>query len=231
LERSSERASRAVWARRVSAAVAICVPCLLARPVAGQQLGNRITFDSLQLSALSIDVGSIRPRQVVPATIFGIAADYGKLSQSLRLRFEGSYWESRLKDEVTKAFTDSLHRVITDPSHDDAVVYSQVTMYDVTMGLSARWVPLQTSLFQPFVGAGIGVHVINAEGPLIDGTFVERLFDNISTGLFGESGIQFKPLPRFGVDGRLRVDLVNGFRAVSARAGGVYYFGPLRRSL
>ena len=117
-----------MWARRVSVAIAICAPFLLTRPAAGQQLGNGITFDSLQLSALSIDVGTIRPRQLVPATIFGIAADYGKLSQSLRLRFEGSYWESRLKDDVMKAFTDSLHHIITDPSHDDAVVYSQVTM-------------------------------------------------------------------------------------------------------
>jgi hypothetical protein len=231
LERSSKRASRANWALCTAGAFAVCALVLLADPAAGQQLGNRITFDSLQLSALSVDVGSVRPRQVVPATIFGIAADYGKLSQSLRLRFEGSYWESRLTDDVTRAFTDSLRHIITDPSHDDAVVYSQVNMYDVTMGLSARWIPMQSSVFQPFIGAGVGVHVINAEGPLIDGTFVERLFDTISTGLFGEAGMLFKPLPRFGVDGRLRVDLVNGFRAVSARAGGVYYFGPLRRSL
>jgi hypothetical protein len=209
----------------------MCASVLLARPLAGQQLDNHVTFDSLQLSSLSVDLGGIRPSQVVPATIFGIAADYGKLSRSLRLRFEGSYWESRLTDEVTRAFTDSLRRIVVDPSHDDVIVASRVSMYDVTMGLSARWVPMQSSVLQPFVGAGVGIHVINAEGPLIDNTFVERLFDNISTGLFVESGLLFKPLPRFGVDGRVRGDLVNGFRAMSMRVGGVYYFGPLRRTL
>jgi hypothetical protein len=32
-----------------------------------------------------------------------------------------------------------------------------------------------------------------------------------------------------GVDGRARGDLLNGFRAVSLRVGGMYYFGPLGR--
>ena len=74
------------------------------------------------------------------------------------------------------------------------------------------------------------MHVINAEGPLINGTFVERLFDSLSTGFFAESGVLVKPVKEFGVEGRVRGDMVNGFRSVSARLGGVYYFSPLRRN-
>src|SRR4029079_13228561 len=101
-------------------------------------------------------------------------------------------------DEVVNTFTDSLRRIINDPSRDDFIRYSRVTLYDVTMGVSARYVPLQTAVLQPFVGVGVGVHVINAEGPLVDNTFVERLLDNISTGLFAETGLLFKQLPRHG---------------------------------
>ncbi len=203
---------------------------LVSTPVAGQSLGSRIGFDSLQLSALSLDVGHIIPSQSEAATIFGIAADYGRLSSTLRLRFEGSFWESRLTDRVVQSYLDSLRRRITDPSRDDVATPSRVNFYDVTMGVGARYLPMQGTVFQPYAGAGIGVHVINAEGPLIDGTFVERLFDNISTGLFVESGVVFKPLQRIGVDARIRGDLVNGFRSVSIRAGGTYWFGQLRRS-
>jgi hypothetical protein len=202
---------------------------VLPRVLAAQPLGSRIQFDSLQLSALGLDVGRIKPSQTEAASVFGIAADYGKLSRTLRLRFEGDYWESRLTDEVIRTFTDSLRRIIADPSKDDEVRYSRVSLYDVTMGVSARYMPLQSAVLEPFVGLGVGIHVINAEGPLIDGTFVERLLDNISTGLFAETGVMFKPLPRVGVDGRVRGDLVNGFRALSVRLGGVYYFGPIRR--
>lgn len=200
-------------------------------PALGAQgLTQRLTLDSLQLSSLSIDYGGIQPSQSEPARIFGLVADYGRLSSTLRLRLEASYWESRLTDDVVRTFADSLHRIIVDPSGDDAVIPSRVTLYDVTMGLGVRWMPRQATVVQPFVGAGIGAHVINAEGPIIDGTFVERLFDNISTGLYAETGVVLKLLPRFGVDGRARGDLVNGFRALSLRAGGVYYFGPLRRA-
>lgn len=212
------------------AAVVAFAMTSLGRLLEAQALSNRISLDSLQLSAMGLDIGTIRPSQTEPASVFGIAADYGRLSRTLRLRFEGGYWESRLTDEVVRTFTDSLRRIVTDPSKDDAVRYSRVSLYDVTMGVSARYVPLQSAVLQPFAGLGVGVHVINAEGPLIDGTFVERLFDNISTGLFIESGLMFRPLPRIGVDGRVRGDLVNGFRALSVRLGGVYYFGPLRRT-
>lgn len=206
-----------------------CCALVLVTSTGQAQLTNRIQFDSLQLSALSMDVGGIRPRQTVPATVFGLAADYGRLSRTLRLRLEVSYWESRLADEVVRTFADSLRRIISDPSGDDVVRYSRVTLYDVALGANVRWVPMQTALVQPFIGGGVAGHVINAEGPAIDGTFVERVFDSISTGLFVESGVMLKPLPRFGVDGRVRGDLVNGFRAVSVRVGGIYYFGPLRR--
>ena len=214
--------------RRVTAAS--CAVVAAAAPLAAQPLGNRIKLDSLQLSALSLDVGHIVPSQSEAAPVIGIAADYGPLSHTLRLRFEGSFWESRLTDQVVQSYVDSLRRRITDPSRDDVVTLSRVNLYDVTMGVGARYLPRQGTVVQPYAGAGIGVHVINAEGALIDGTFVERLFDNISTGLFAEAGIVLKPLRRIGVDVRARGDLVNGFRSYSVRAGGIYWFGPLRRS-
>jgi hypothetical protein len=211
--------------RSISLLAVACVPAV----AAGQPPGNRIGIDSLQLSSLALFGGHAWPSQSESAELFGIAADYGALSRSLRLRLEGSFMESRLTDDVVRTFLDSLRKRITDPSGDDAAAVSRVTYYDVTMGLGIRYIPMQTAVLQPYAGAGIGVHVINAEGPLIDGTFVERLFDNVATGVFVESGVVFKPLRRIGVDARVRGDLVNAFRALSARVGGVYYFGPLRR--
>ncbi|MEO7454796.1 MAG: hypothetical protein ABIY52_00945 [Gemmatimonadaceae bacterium] len=207
----------------------LCLSAIATQPLAGQSFGS-ITFDSLQLSALSLDVGRIAPSQSERATVFGIGADYGRLSRSLRLRFEGAFWESRLTDKVTATYLDSVRHSISDPSRDDAPVSSRVNLYDVSMGVGVRYLPVIGTVIQPYAGAGIGVHVINAEGRLIDGTFAERLFDNIATGLFAETGVLVKPLPRIGIDARIRGDLVNAFRSLSLRAGGIYWFGPLRRS-
>jgi len=194
-----------------------------------QAVGTRIGFDSLELSALTVDGGSIRPAQAERSRVVGLTVDYGPLSRALRLRLEAGYWESRLTDAVVRTFIDSLRRIIADPSGDDMVIRSRVSLYDIAMGASVRWLPLQSSLLQPFAGGGIAVHVINAEGPLIDGTFVERLFDEASIGPFAEVGMVLKPLPRIGLESRLRGDLFNGFRSLSLRAGAIYYFGPLRR--
>jgi hypothetical protein len=225
LARSSERvwhgASASGLARACLAAVALA---LTSRAASAQLVG----LDRLQVTTLDVDVGRIRPNMTVSAAVFGLGADYGRLTPTLRLRFDVGYWESRLTDEVLKTFTDSLHRVVVDPSGDDLTVPTRVNLYDVMLGTSVRWMPRQATLVQPFVGAGVALHVINAEGPLIDGTFVERLFDNATTGLFAEGGLLLKPLPSVGLTGRVRGDLVNGFRALSLRAGGVYYFGPLR---
>ena len=196
----------------------------------GQDTGRVISIDSLQLTSLGVDVGGVRPAQSEPAPLLGVSADYGPLSKTLRLRLEASYWQSRLTDGVVKHYTDILSRVITDPSRDDVIVPSRVSLYDVTFGVGVRWQPLQATVVQPFAGGGVAMHVINAEGPLINGTFVERLFDSFSTGFFAESGVLVKPVKEFGVEGRVRGDMVNGFRSVSARIGGVYYFSPLRRN-
>lgn len=74
----------------------------------------------------------------------------------------------------------------------------------------------------------MAAHVINAEGQLVDGTFVERALDNIAAGLFVSAGISIKVVRHFGIEGGGRVDLLSGFRSAQVRAGGAYYFGHIR---
>ena len=73
----------------------------------------------------------------------------------------------------------------------------------------------------------MAAHVINAEGKLIKGTFVERALDDISAGLFLTGGVSFKLLKHIGVEGSVRGDLLSGFRSSQARVGGTYYFGRM----
>jgi len=70
--------------------------------------------------------------------------------------------------------------------------------------------------------------VINAEGQLVDGTFVERSLDNIAAGIFVSTGLSLKIVRHFGIESGVRADLLSGFRSAQARAGGAYYFGHIR---
>jgi len=69
--------------------------------------------------------------------------------------------------------------------------------------------------------------VINAEGKLIKGTFVERSLDDIAAGLLITGGVSFKLLKHIGVEGSVRGDLLSGFRSWQGKVGGTYYFGRM----
>ena len=58
---------------------------------------------------------------------------------------------------------------------------------------------------------------------------MERALDNISTGLFANAGILFRPFGRLVVETQARADVLSGFRSLQVRAGALYLFGPSRR--
>jgi hypothetical protein len=171
-------------------------------------------------------VGRILPAQVEPTTVFATQADYGPIAQGWRLSFAVSYWESRFRDNVVQTFVDSLSKSLTDTSV--RVQPSRIAVFDVTFSGDARYTPVYSGEIKPFVGFGLAAHVINAEGKLIKGTFVEQSLDDIAFGVYATTGIGFRLSRSVGLEASVRGDLVGGLRSVQARAGATYYFGRIR---
>jgi hypothetical protein len=190
--------------------------------------GSLINLDRLQIISLGASVGRVLPEAVLPATLYSTQADYGPIGQRWRLSFSVSYWESRYRDQVVQTFVDSLQRSLTDTAA--RIVASRINVFDVTFGGDARYTPVvgNSAVLKPFVGAGGAAHVINAEGKLIKGTFIERSLDDISFGLYGVAGVAVRFSRSVGLEGSVRADLVGGLRSVQARAGATYYFGRIR---
>jgi hypothetical protein len=195
------------------------------RAAAQETLIQRLELDKLQVSSLGASIGRIMPSQVEPTTIYGISADYGEIARSWRVNFAASYWSSRYRDAVVNQFIDTLKNSVTGSA---TIEPSRITLYDVTVGADVRYVPTYSGELKPFVGVGLAAHVINAEGKLIRGTFVERSLDDIAAGFYVVSGVSFRLLQHIGVEGMVRGDLLSGFRSTQARAGAIYYFGHLR---
>lgn len=192
---------------------------------------ERLGLDRMQLAALGAQAGRIDPTQVEAATVFAVTADYGHVAPRWRLIFSASYWESRLSDDVVQTFLDTLRNSIDDPTGDYTLQNSRVPLYDVAISVGLRWTPTDNpTLLRPYGGIGVAAHVINAEGRLIKGTFVERSLDNIAAGIFSEAGVELRLIPRIVFEGQARADLLSGFRALQLRVGGTYYLGPPRRS-
>jgi hypothetical protein len=201
--------------------------CATARLSAQDDLFTRFGLDKLQLASLGVSAGRIFPAQVRPTTIYAMAADYGEIAPAWRVIFGASYWESQFRDEVIQTLVDSLNKNI-DPTTSGRVLPSRILLYDVTLSIEGRYIPVQSNDLKPFVGFGMAAHAINAEGRLVNGTFVARALDNIAAGVFITGGVSVKVLKHFGVELEGRGDLLSSFRSLQARAGATYYFGHIR---
>jgi hypothetical protein len=190
---------------------------------------QRLGLDRLQFVSLGAEVGRVVPSQVVPARIYSVSTDYGELARNWRAVFDVSFWESQYTDAAVGTFVDSLRKSVVDPTNDFSIQQSRVQVYDVVFSAGARWQGSSAVALRPFVGGGLAAHIMNAEGRLINGTFIERALDDISTGLFANAGILFRPFGRLVVETQARADVLSGFRSLQLRAGALYLFGPPRR--
>jgi hypothetical protein len=195
---------------------------------AQEKVLNWLNLDRLQIVSLGAAIGRVQPSQLEPATIYALQADYGEIAPAWRVTFGASYWESRFRDKVIQAFVDSLQKSLSDPT--TRVVASPVSLYDVTFSADTRYTVQYSGEIKPFAGVGIAAHVINAEGKLIKGTFVERALDDIAAGIYVTTGFTLRLVRHFGVEGSVRGDLLSGFRSTQVRAGATYYFGRIHGS-
>jgi hypothetical protein len=187
---------------------------------------RKLNIDNLEVQSLGIAFGRITPSQVVPANLVALQGDYGNILPNWRVVFGASYWESKLQDEVVQGFADSLQKSLSDPAGH--VVVSPVRIYDVTFSADLRYTPQYNGWIKPFGGVGLAAHVVNAEGKLIKGTFVERSLDDIAAGLYATGGITLQVLPHFGIEASARGDLLSGFRSTQVRVGAAYILGVRR---
>lgn len=216
-------------ARAVARAVALAVvlaSVVAARGARAQEEGSlfeRLNLDRLRLSSAGVAVGRAQPSKMLPADVYAVAADYGEIVPRWRVVFTATYWSTRFTDKVVRAFEDSLRRVIVDPSGDDTLHVGRVRVSDIAVGADLRWSPLAGAA-RPYLGGGLLAHVINAEGRLIDGTFVENALDNIAAGVSAVAGVDVTLAKHLGLGLEARYDLTSGVRYGSVRAVGSYHF-------
>jgi len=185
---------------------------------------ERLGIDKLRFSGLGAQVGRVTPYGIVPANSYSLQADYGELAPGWRVQFHATYWGSRFKDESVQTYADSLENAISDPTGDAEVVLGDITVSDIVLGADIRRTYLSGRWFSPYVGGGLATHVVNADGRLIDGTFVERATDVIAVGVAGSAGVTLRIIPHIAVEGQARYDFLSLARFASLRVGASYYF-------
>ena len=209
---------------RVLVAVAI-VAVATPRAISAQSLFERLNLDRLRLTALGASAGPVKASRAETAQSFGVHADYGYIARSWRVVFSATYWGSHFRDEYVQELEDRVRGHIIDPSGDDTVDFGQINVSDIALELDMRYTPSPGTAVRLYAGGGVGAHIVNAESPFINDTFVESALDNISAGFAAFAGFDTEPVGRlsFGVQGR--VNLLSNLRYWSGRALITYFFG------
>lgn len=214
--------------RRADAAVGMlaCVGLLAcAAPAAAQEsIAERLNLDQLQLRAIGASAGGVWPSRVEPTQAYAIHADYGHIARNWRVLLTVTYWGSEFTPEIVGALEDAWRNATVDPSGDDSIHVGRVRFSDVAFEIDGRWSPLRSTALRPFLGAGLGVHVLNAENPVLEGTFVESALDMIASGITLLGGVDTAPFGGFALGVQGRYTFISNTRFLTLRAGGSYTF-------
>lgn len=206
--------------------LALVILAVLAPAAApAQSLFERLNLDRLRLTALGVAAGPVRASRAEHAQAFGVYADYGYIAPSWHVVFSATYWGSHFRDEFVKTLEDRLREHIIDPSGDDTLDLGRIRVSDIALEVDLRYTPRPTAALRPYIGGGLGAHIINAEAPFINATFVESALDNISAGFAAFGGVDTAPAGRLSIGLQARMNLLSNLRFWSGRALVTYFFG------
>jgi opacity protein-like surface antigen len=188
----------------------------------GQNIFQRLDLDKLRLEGFGVVVGPVSPSTVVSTESYGAQADYGEIAPHLRVGFSASFWSSRFTDKVVQQFIDQLEQSLSNPA--DSIKFDRVKVSTISVEADLRYIPTNTlAAVQPYVGGGLGLHIVNAESKLIKGTFVESALDNIGAGISAIAGVAFLPTHRVSVGVEARYTVLGTLRFGTVRVGGMFH--------
>jgi opacity protein-like surface antigen len=201
----------------------VAVLTTLAAPARAQNIFQRLDLDKLRLEGFGAVAGPVSPSTVVSTQSYGVQADYGEITPHVRVGFSGSFWSSRFTDKVVEQFIQQLQKSLSNPG--DSIKFDRVKVSTISVEADVRYTPTNTrAAVQPYVGGGLGLHIVNAESKLIQGTFVESALDNIGAGISAIAGVAFLPTHRVSVGLEARYTVLGTLRFGTVRAGGMFHF-------
>lgn len=185
------------------AALAAALGTSAAPSPAGAQALADYDYENLTLRGIGFAGGFIAPSSVESTGIVAVSLDLGYLGPGLRIVPHVTYWDSELDRDEVAGIADSFERAMLRSLQRQLPpdVLEEVTPLEVDLGeigwsslgfgADAHFVWRLPARVLTFAGLGAGAHVMNAEGGLLAGTFVEDLLDRVSAAGNAHAGLEY----------------------------------------
>jgi opacity protein-like surface antigen len=191
-------------------------------------------YENLSLRGVGVDFGRIWPNKVDATTTYALRFDLGFLGPAVRIVPSVSYWNSTLKRSELERLAIQLEEIpilrdqgVTIGAED----LGRIEWSDVGLNLDAQAVWTAPGNVFTYIGAGVGLHVMNGRGGAIDGTFIEDLLDSTPAGLAVMAGLEYEFARRLRVFGEGRYTLQSDVRYPGMKIGAAVMFPPPANAL
>lgn len=188
-------------------------------PLAAQGFLEQFSYEGLRFSGVSVEVGAIASDRLTTEFSPALRVDYGYIAPNVRLLLGVAYFKGEFQAEEIAKFEESLRRMVRDPTGDFTVDVGRIALADLGLSLDLQYQFDPGRDVLPYVGVGLGVHLRNADGDAVDGTFVGDALSTIAAGAALSTGVEaaLTRWLRFVID--VRGELTSELRTLSARSG------------
>jgi len=211
---------------RSLALTAVCVAGT-ALPVAAQDIAD-IDYAHLSFRGIGLEFGHIWPDRVEPTESYTLRFDLGYAGPGLRIAPSVTYWTSRLEASEIVEFEDRVRDLVAEQNGGVRPVLDLGTIdyTDISIAVDAHVVWELPLDLLTFGGLGVALHVIDGDGAVIAGTFVEDLLDSVVPGFNLHLGTEYPITDRLRLYGSGRYEVMPDLRYFQVRGGLQFMIGP-----
>lgn len=205
----------------------LALATLLAPPALAAQEIPDIDYENLSFRGFGFDWGWMVPEGLEPTSTWALRLDLGYAGPGLRIVPSVSYWKSPLESGEIGEFTTRIEQLVFDQTGQVTTLDLGTIEYsDVAIGVDGHVVWEVPFDLLTYMGLGVTAHILNGSGAVIEGTFVDDLFDSVSPGFNLHIGAEYPVTDRFRIYTVGRYEVMPDFRHFRAQVGWQIMTGP-----
>lgn len=209
----------------------LALPVLLAAtaPLPAQRAASAYDPANLSLRGVGGMAFGLVPARSDPAVGVQFRADLGELAPSLRIVPVITFWASQYRESEVLELARRVEALCErGGSPCPGLDPGEVEVSDLSLEVDAQYLWTTSIGLEPYAGVGVGLHLLNGSGDLIDDTFVEDILDGIAPGVSAHAGIELPLSSALRIHGEARGALAGSASWAGIGLGGAWRVGGTR---
>lgn len=193
----------------------------------GQDIAD-IDYEYLSFRGVAFEYGYLWPDRVKNTPSYGVRFDLGYAGPGLRVVPSIMYWSAPLNGEEIVEFQNRVEDLVVAQNGGvrPALDLGGIDYTDIAFGLDVQVVwelPLDVLTFG---GLGVSAHVMDGDGAVINGTFVEDLLDSVEPGFNLHVGTEYPIAENMRLYTNGRYEVMPDLQYLQVRVGWQFMWGP-----